>query len=291
MTIPDDLRRKLEALNRGPLTVSPVGADPRVGPGDAGTDLRVGPKKAALEDLVPGEVIGAPERPVYRVARALDDLMPNAADLTREFRSVWLAGRYAISDDELARAWREIVETDPQRLLFVDIETCGLAATPVFLVGLMHLDGERFRLVQFFARDYAEERHLLAHAAEAMRDFETLVTYNGKAFDWPYLCDRSVYHAVSMPAPAGHLDLLHEARRRWKTVLPNCKLQTMEYHVSGRRRAGDIPGSLIPEAYHQFVRSGNARQMADVIHHNALDLVTMAELMLFILQGGDLVWE
>jgi hypothetical protein len=31
--------------------------------------------------------------------------------------------------------------------------------------------------------------------------------------------------------------------------------------------------------------------MLDVIHHNALDLVTMAELMLFILQGGDLAWE
>jgi uncharacterized protein YprB with RNaseH-like and TPR domain len=65
----------------------------------------------------------------------------------------------------------------------------------------------------------------------------------------------------------------------------------MEYHVSGRRRTGDIPGSLIPEAYHQFVKSGNARRMADVIHHNALDLLTMAELMLFILQGGELVWE
>ena len=31
--------------------------------------------------------------------------------------------------------------------------------------------------------------------------------------------------------------------------------------------------------------------MVDVIHHNALDLLTMAELMLFILQGGELVWE
>jgi uncharacterized protein YprB with RNaseH-like and TPR domain len=48
---------------------------------------------------------------------------------------------------------------------------------------------------------------------------------------------------------------------------------------------------MIPDAYHRYVKTGDARPMLDVIHHNALDLVTMAELMLFILQGGDLAWE
>jgi uncharacterized protein YprB with RNaseH-like and TPR domain len=49
--------------------------------------------------------------------------------------------------------------------------------------------------------------------------------------------------------------------------------------VLGRKRAGDIPGSEIPGAYHEFVRTGDARRMAAVIHHNRLDLLSMLELI------------
>lgn len=279
--IPEELRRKLEGLNRGPLRIEPAAA------GEKAREVR--PVK--LEELVHGEV-PMPDRPFYLVRRPLDELMAHAGELAREFLSVWQKGRHALTDEELDRQWGEVIETDPMRLLFLDIETLGLTATPLFLVGLMHLDDEgRFQLRQLFARDYAEEPHVLEHLARFIRDYELIVTYNGKSFDWPYLCDRAVYHAVSIDEVSGHLDLLHEARRRWKGVLPNCQLQTLEYHVSRRRRVGDLPGSMIPEAYHRYVRTGDARQMLDVLHHNALDLVTMAELMLFMLQGGDLVWE
>jgi len=280
--IPDELRRKLEEMNRGPLSVEGVRAHP------AARERT----PARLEDLIHGETAGTPERPFYLIERLLEEFFPRAEELTGEFRSVWVRGRYSMSDEEMDHEWREVIETDPGRLVFLDIETLGLTATPVFLVGTMSLDAEdRFRIRQFFARNYSEEPYLLAHVARHLRDYHTLVTYNGKSFDWPYLCDRAVYHSVAMGDEPGHLDLLKEARRRWKTVLPNCQLQTLEYHVSGRRRVGDLPGSMIPEAYHRYVKTGDARQMLDVIHHNALDLVTMAELMLFILQGGDLTWE
>ena len=278
--IPDELRRKLEALNRGPLKVPSKG---RPAPGET--------KPVRLEALIAGETVGEAERTIFRITRPLEGLLDRADELTREFRDVWLKGRHALDEDAPGGTWHDVIETDPKRLLFLDIETCGLTATPVFLVGMMHLDRDhRFRLVQLFARDYAEERCLLEYVADYVRDFETLVTFNGKSFDWPYLNDRAVYHAVSIDDVPGHLDLLHEARRRWKHILPNCQLQTLEVHISRRRRVGDLPGNLIPEAYHRYVKTGNARQMLDVIHHNALDIITMAELMLFILQGGELTW-
>jgi hypothetical protein len=280
--IPDDLRRKLEEMNRGPLRT------------DAVRDQAARRERtpARLEDLIPGETVGTPERPFYLIERPLEELFARAEEMTSEFRGVWVKGRYSLSDDEMDHEWREVIETDPARLLFLDIETLGLTATPVFLVGTMSLDADdRFNIRQLFARNYSEEPHLLAHLAQYIRDYHVIVTYNGKSFDWPYLCDRAVYHSMSMGGEPGHLDLLKETRRRWKSVLPNCQLQTLEYHVSGRRRVGDLPGNMIPEAYHRYVKTGDARQMLDVIHHNALDLVTMAELLLFILQGGDLVWE
>ncbi len=283
MTIPEELRRKLEELNRGPLPFDPDGPRPP----------RRDEKPASIEELIQGEIAGAPECPCYRIDRTLEELFDRADELTRELRSVWVQGRHALSEEELNGQWRDVIEADPTRLLFLDIETCGLTSTPLFLIGTMYLgDDGRFRLRQFFARDYAEEVHVLRHLAEFVGDFDVLVTFNGKSFDWPYIIDRAVYHSVPMRRETpNHLDLLHEARRRWKFVLPNCQLQTLEYHVCKRRRVGDLPGSLIPDAYHRYVKTGNARQMLDVIHHNALDLITMAELMLFMLQGGDLVWE
>ena len=283
--ISDELRKKLEEMNRGPLGAQkPPGG--RAAPAKA--------ERARIEDVVKGRVIGDPERPCFLVERALEELFgrERAGAFEREFADVWAKGRYVLSGADRERDWPAIVEAPPTRLLFLDIETLGLASTPVFLVGVMQFDPDnRFRLRQFFARDYAEERHVLAHVAEVLPSFARLVTFNGKSFDWPYLRDRAVYHAVRLAGEPANLDLLHESRRRWKTILPNCQLQTLEYHISRRRRTGDIPGNLIPEAYHRYVRTGQARAMADVIHHNALDLITMAELMLFMLQGGELAWE
>jgi uncharacterized protein YprB with RNaseH-like and TPR domain len=280
--IPDEIRRKLEALNRGPMKVGEA----------AGKTPRREPASAKLEEVVRGKVVGGPDRPCFLVERDLSEIFDRADELTREFRSVWTHGKHALSDEDLARAWAGVIGRDPKRLIFLDIETLGLTATPVFLIGTMHLDDDGvFRLRQYFARDYAEEPNVISQFARLVNDGDTLVTFNGKSFDWPYLCDRAVYHAARIASKPAHVDLLHESRRRWKTVLPNCQLQTLEYHVSRRRRVGDLPGSLIPDAYHRYVKTAHARQMVDVIHHNALDLLTMAELMLFILQGGDLAWD
>ena len=75
------------------------------------------------------------------------------------------------------------------------------------------------------------------------------------------------------PAELIHCDLLHHARRRWRMRLPNCKLQTLERFVCRRLRRDDIAGSQIPQEYHQFVRTGDARQLCSILQHNALDLL------------------
>lgn len=77
-----------------------------------------------------------------------------------------------------------------------------------------------------------------------------------------------------------HCDILHHARRKWRSRLPNCKLQTLELFLCGRQRTADIAGRDIPAAYHQYVRSKDAWPMRDVLHHNALDLATLLEVSL-----------
>jgi uncharacterized protein YprB with RNaseH-like and TPR domain len=117
-------------------------------------------------------------------------------------------------------------------------------------------------------------------------DQQVLVTFNGKSFDWPQIRDRSTLHERdpdSVDNHLVHLDLLHHARRRWRCELPNCKLQTLERYICGRHRTGDIPGGDIPAAYHDYVRTGDLAEVRQILHHNALDLVTLLQLSLLFI--------
>ena len=165
------------------------------------------------------------------------------------------------------------------RAMFLDLETGGLATSPVFLAGTMRWNGETFVLRQYFARHYGEEATLVAALAEEARGYEFLVTYNGKSYDAPFLRGRAVTHGVSLTLPPRHVDLLHIARRRWRDDLPDCRLQTLERHVCRRWRSGDVPSDEVPGLYHDFVRDGDAWRLVPVFHHNLLDVITMGEIL------------
>jgi len=166
-----------------------------------------------------------------------------------------------------------------RRMLFLDIETCGLSAAPVFLVGLCVVGDRDFVFRQLFARDYTEERALLHELERLARDSDFLVTFNGKSFDVPFLRDRATHHRMEFSLELPHLDLLWMARRRWKHTLPDCRLKTLEWHVLRRRRGGDVSGAEIPGLYHDFVKRGEPHRLLPVFHHNLLDVVAMVELI------------
>jgi hypothetical protein len=166
-----------------------------------------------------------------------------------------------------------------RKMLFLDLETCGLTACPVFLAGVALIGESDLVLRQIFARDYLEERALIHEVARLIGESDFLVTFNGKSFDVPFLRDRATHHRMAFSTVIPHLDLLWLARRRWKQTLPDCKLKTLEWRVLRRRRSGDVGGSDIPGLYHDFVQRGEAHRLVPVFHHNMLDVVAMVELL------------
>ena len=167
----------------------------------------------------------------------------------------------------------------PEDFIFMDVESTGLSNSPLFLIGVMVWQDGGFEARQFFARHYAEERTVISLFLDLCASKKILVTFNGKSFDFPYIRTRAAATGVPFSLEPLHLDMLHVCRRIWKGRLPNCKLQTLETFICNRPRYGDIPGAEIPDAYHDYVRTENARLIVDVLKHNALDLVTMADIM------------
>jgi uncharacterized protein YprB with RNaseH-like and TPR domain len=183
--------------------------------------------------------------------------------------------------------------------LFLDTETTGLgggASTYAFMVGAGYFEGNSFLVQQLFMRHPGEEGPLLLYLAQLLEERGPLVTFNGRSFDVPLLKGRYLQHRRFLPQESGralaqlnngaHLDLLYPARRLWKRRLQSCRLLNLEQQILGLSRNGDdVPGSLIPQMYVDYVRSGNAAEMQRVFYHNLEDIVTMPALAQQIAQS------
>ena len=161
---------------------------------------------------------------------------------------------------------------------FLDLETLGFHGRPLFLIGLLARLDNSWEVVQLLARDYAEEEAILQKFCELAEVEPVWQSFNGKSFDVPFLRNRAAFFRIRFPEPEEHLDLLHAARRVYKKVLPNCRLQTLEANLFDRVRVRDLPGWGIPEVYHEFVRTGRLRDVLRVLLHNREDLITLARL-------------
>src|SRR5215467_14250800 len=144
-------------------------------------------------------------------------------------------------DESLSRRARNAL-ADPSKWLFLDTETTGLAGgtgTYAFLVGFAWWDAGGLQVEQFFMRDFTEEYPLLQELATCVAERPVLITFNGKAFDWPLLENRfAMTRSIAAPKLAAHLDLLHPARALWKLRLGSVRLVELEQRVLDARLLG-----------------------------------------------------
>lgn len=174
--------------------------------------------------------------------------------------------------------------SDIGQWLFLDTETTGLAGgtgTYAFLVGLGWWEKDGFVVEQLFMRNHGEEPSLLLEVLERIVQRRVLITFNGKSFDWPLLQTRfQMARMGAVPKPLAHLDLLHPARQIWRLRLQSVSLSQLERHVLQFDRGEDIPSETIPQRYFNFLRGGSPQAMAEVFHHNRMDLCGLATLAL-----------
>ena len=287
--------KRLEQLNRGSLKLCPGinrledPPEPNYGSPDSIREqaleiLGTKTKSISFEEAVPDTVIQTDAGEFSLLKKWLPDFHEGARSIIDSFPTVLKTLGLKLGNSHYSSVLSAIGSTHPSRVLFLDIETCGLSASPLFLIGCAYFTGENIALVQLFARDLSEERPLLSFFASMFSQYDVLVSFNGKSFDLPFILNRGYENGIHIPADIVHIDLLHEIRHHYRTELPNFKLQTFERHVLNRKRSGDIPGDKIPRVYRDFIQSGNAGCILPILHHNVLDIITMIE-MIYSLSG------
>ena len=226
-----------------------------------------------LEEVLRGAVAAHPERGSYfHIRHVPRSYHERYADLEERLRAALRhAGSMGLRGSRL------------EDTVFLDIETTGLSSeTPLFLIGALCFD-QGPCLEFFLARGEAEERAALSAFRERTAG-RNLVTFNGNSFDWPYIKGRGARHGVPFVNPPIHHDLLPLARQLWRGRVPNCRLQTLEEHLCGRNRIDDTPSGEIPRHYRRFASlyaadGSGAHLMGPIVHHNALDILTMTDLL------------
>ena len=173
------------------------------------------------------------------------------------------------------------------QFLFIDTETTGLAGgsgTYVFLIGAVKFNNEGFQLAQFFLHDPANELAQLAALETFCSSAKVLISYNGKSFDLPRLQTRYKFHGWSPPFNnIFHFDLLHIARRLWKSHLTSCSLGDIEHHLLDVSRSSlDVPGWQVASLFFDYLQSGDPTPLSSVFYHNEVDVISLITLLNYI---------
>ncbi|MCR8631887.1 ribonuclease H-like domain-containing protein [Paenibacillus radicis (ex Xue et al. 2023)] len=168
------------------------------------------------------------------------------------------------------------------QLLYLDTETTGLgigAGNVPFMIGIGYYEQEQFIVEQMFIRHPGEELAMLHYLQIKLQEHPYLVSYNGKTFDWPIIKNRYILNRMpSEPDIAGHLDFLYPSRSLWKHTLPSCRLGKVEEERLNVVRHNDVPGSLAPALYFQYLAERDVSIVEGVFVHNELDILSLAGL-------------
>jgi len=174
------------------------------------------------------------------------------------------------------------------KFLFIDTETTGLAGgagTYVFLIGAAKYENGNFHFAQFFLQDPAAEPAQLAALEKFCLNTKVVISYNGKSFDLPRIKTRYKFNGWPPPfEDIYHLDLLHLARKLWKSHLSSCSLGDIEHHLLGITRSSlDIPGWKVASVFFDYLSSGDPTSLSSVFYHNEEDVISLIALLKYII--------
>jgi len=195
-----------------------------------------------------------------------------------------LPSALAILVPDLAR--RELPA--PYDFVFFDLETTGLsggAGTLAFLAafGKFREDG-KLHITQYLLLDYPGENDFLdAVLAEFKNEKSVIVSYNGKCFDSQILKTRCLMNRIK-PPDYFHADLLHPARRLWKSIISDCSQGSVEARILGISRENDIPGALAPEIWFEFLKTGKTERLVGICDHNRADIAGLSSILVAMIR-------
>lgn len=171
---------------------------------------------------------------------------------------------------------------DVDKYCVIDIETTGLSSQyhQVILVGILYNINDEIVLKQFFAEHPKDELSVLNEFANIYKNFSYVITFNGAAFDIPFLKKRFDYYNLNWAFDnIKHIDILQQIRKvKSQLQLENLKLKTIEHFV-GINRRDTISGKDSVLLYKEYVNHPSPSLEKTILLHNYEDIYYLNKLL------------
>lgn len=188
---------------------------------------------------------------------------------------------------------------DPASCVFFDIETTGFKpeTSHLYLIGAAVWDPQStpgtWIIRQWMSGGPEEEARLLHTFFDFLNSSYTLVHFNGKRFDLPYLEEKCTQYQLSSPfAGMESLDLYQDFRTMKSFLnLERMNQRALETFL-GLNREDPYDGGQLISVYRKFVRTGDSDLIPPLLLHNREDVSGMIRLTSLysywkLLQDGD----
>ena len=171
---------------------------------------------------------------------------------------------------------------DVHTTFFLDIETTGFSAktSSLYLIGCLFYKNNVWNLVQWFAENNEEEKEILMSFKEFLKDYKTVIHFNGNGFDLPYLAHKFTRFKLINPLEDLENIDLYKSIRPYKAVLKleNLKQKTIESFLAIRRDDVFSGGDLI-SLYKEYCTMPSEMLRKVLLLHNHDDMLGMLALL------------
>lgn len=175
-----------------------------------------------------------------------------------------------------------------KKFLLLDIETLGLySGNALIFAGILRPSSDNsFLLRQYLIQDLDEEIAILEQIRQEIAKAKVLISYNGKAFDIPFLEYRLAYYGLANLERKMHIDLFHFIKRWYRDMLSHFSLTACSQELLSYRRKHDIPSYLVPYLFKQFLATKDKAFLLPILIHNRNDLILLLKLLNFLIKDG-----
>lgn len=168
---------------------------------------------------------------------------------------------------------------------YFDIETTGFdkEADSIVLISLGRFINEgKFCTKQYFAESLEEEAEVLANFGIELKKYNRWCSYNGIAFDEPFIKKRMEKHNIHFESPEQHIDLYRLIRPYYKQLgMERCNLKSVERHI-GIQREDKIDGGISVDLYREFLVTSEHVLKDTIMLHNYEDVLNLPKIHEFI---------
>ncbi len=165
-----------------------------------------------------------------------------------------------------------------KKIAYFDIETTGFdkEKDTIILISLgWFIEDEYFKIKQYFAENLVDEAEILYAFGSELIKFDSWCSYNGMAFDEPFIKSRMAKNSIMFRAPEEHIDLYRLIRPYHKLLgMERCNLKTVEKYI-GVERTDKIDGGMSVELYNQYIDNKDEDLKNIIMLHNYEDVLNL----------------